>query len=708
MFATSKFVRGPARRNLTLQFRTFSAAQLARQEAWARSAGSPLHRRSTGAVVPARCHARTLSTAADKEALDVQRKLYGDETTHILEMQEIYPTFSERILPPFSTLGELMENAADKYGDNPALGVKKDGEFSYKTYNETRADTARVRAGLHSLCGIGKGDHVAIISRNRYEWVLTAYAGYGLGAVNVPMYEQQKPSDWEYIIEDSDAKVLVVATQEIYEKTKGFVGTLGHLKHIYCCDLPAEHPDSFLQLMALSEDAAPPPIALNPEELATLIYTSGTTGKPKGVMLSHNNQVSNIKGLIDHQPNDTLIVDPNDRSVAFLPWAHSYGQTCELHSGIAVGASTAIASGAPGDAVELLANIQEVKPSILFSVPTLFKKVFDGVQKKVNEATGVKRFLMERALHVGNEVRLRKAADEAVGPLLSMQHQVLDKLVLSKMRAPFGGELRVAVVAGAPTPVPVIEFMETLGIKVIEGYGLTETAPVVAITFPNPQDRVLGTVGRVIPEVDIKLMLDGKEMGPGEEGELWVSGPNVLQGYWKQPDATAEALVTCEISGKTWFRTGDLATLIDEEHLKITGRIKEQYKLENGKYVAPAPIEDAIMMSGAIAQCVLYGTGKPYNVVAIVPDYAFVAEALGIPNDPHAMCANHDVIEFIDNELTQAIEVHGIKKYEAPKRFILIEEPFSADNEMLTPKLSIRKPNVVKAYQHRLDALYEA
>jgi len=277
--------------------------------------------------------------------------------------------------------------------------------------------------------------------------------------------------------------------------------------------------------------------------------------------------------------------------------------------------------------------------------------------------------------------------------------------VLSKFRAPFGGQLRLAVVAGAPTPVPVLKFMESLGISMIEGYGLTETSPVVAITWPNPEDRVLGTVGRVIPGVDIRIVNDGRDVAPGEEGELYVCGPNVLQGYWKQPEATSEVIEHCE-EGKRWFRTGDLAQLIDETHVKITGRIKEQYKLENGKYVAPAPIEEAFLLNHFFAQCVLFGDGKPHNVLIVVPDYAAVAEHLGIEEDPEAMVQDSRVIELLEGEMHNVIEKKAIKKYEAPKKMLLLSEPFSAANEMLTPKLSVRKPNVIKAYRDKLEELY--
>jgi len=361
-----------------------------------------------------------------------------------------------------------------------------------------------------------------------------------------------------------------------------------------------------------------------------------------------------------------------------------------------------------------LANISSVRPTVLFSVPTLFKKLYDGVQKKVaDEKSPVKRFLMRRGLQVGHEVCALEEKGHAPSPWLRWQHKVLDKMVLSKMRAPLGGRLRVACVAGAPTPAKVVRFVEALGVKMTEGYGLTETSPVVAITYPDPQKRIVGTVGPALPHTHIKLVdpetLEQVDAAAGEEGELWVSGPQVMKGYWQKPEATSEVIVEDE-DGKRWFRTGDLATLIRGEHIKITGRCKEQYKLENGKYVAPAPIEDVMLLSPLVAQCVLYGNGKPHNVACVVPNFAAVADALGLVDwyDPGELCRDERVHALVGESLTSELTEHGVKKYEQPKGWVLIPEPFSAENEMLTPKLSVRKPNVIKAYKKQLDALYDA
>lgn len=615
-------------------------------------------------------------------------------------------SLSEKFMPPFTTLAELMEAANERYSDRTAAGIKTDGEYKYMTYGQVYDQVVACRGALAAL-GVGKGDKVAIISRNRIEWVLSAYAGYSLGAVHVPMYEQQQLKDWEYICQDSGAKVLITSTVDIYNTVKAFPGSVGQVERVLCCDLPADHPDSFQAHLAHGREHPAEPVAVAPEDLATLIYTSGTTGTPKGVMLSHNNLCFTVKATLDHARDErTMAVTKDDRSLAFLPWAHSYGQTCELHSGIAIGGSMGIAAGAPGDVQELLLNISEVQPTILFSVPTLFNKVYDGFNTRLAQESDFKRRLMTHALDVGNSVRLCKAEGRGVGPMLALQHAVLDRVVLSKIRERFGGKLRCAFTAGAPVPVEVLEFMESIGISMGEGYGLTETSPVVSVTTHDPAVRINGTVGSVLPGVRVKLMMGGiEQVGDGAEGELWVSGANVMQGYWNRPAETAEVFVD-EADGTRWFRTGDLATLLHGEHIKITGRIKEQFKLENGKYVVPAPIEAAICLNRFVAQAVIWGDGKPHNVAVLVPDYLAVAEHLGLENDPAALKDHPAVAQLLEEQVLGELASRGIKKYEWPKKWIVLDEPFSAANEMLTPKLSVRKPNVIKAYRDRLEALY--
>jgi len=293
---------------------------------------------------------------------------------------------------------------------------------------------------------------------------------------------------------------------------------------------------------------------------------------------------------------------------------------------------------------------------------------------------------------------------------------VLDKLVLSKVREKMGGRIKISWVGGAATGLDVLRFFDNIGVPICEGYGLTETSPLVAVNSPDPRARRLGTVGVPLDGVEVKVMLDGREMPAGLEGEVCVSGDNVMVGYKGNPEATAE-VIFYHTDGRRYFRTGDLGALTEDGCLKITGRLKEQYKLENGKYVVPGPIEAALQGSRYVTQAVLYGDNRPYNVVLVVPDWLLVADwaaehvpAADLPaGAPAAALAQHpSVRNLISTELQAACAEAGVKKYEVPRRWLLLEEGFTAERGMLTPKMSVKRHVVFKEYMPRIEALYGA
>lgn len=519
------------------------------------------------------------------------------------------------------------------------------------------------------------------------------------------MYEAQLPTDWTYILNDSGAKTVFCATPDIYHRVHTQVmPNTPHVQSCFCLDAPLGESHAFATAMDRVEpDTEGKYIeAPTPDDMAGLIYTSGTTGKPKGVELTHLNFTSNAKSAAR-----TMVTDPKDfiretdRSLAFLPWAHSYGQTVELWVGMSHGASLGISRGIPS----ILEDLQLVKPSLLFSVPTLYKRIYDGVNNLIEAAPPLRQKLMKTALELGH----KNAQVETGGPPLtmaeSMQFKVLDAVVLSKIRARFGGNMRHGFVAGAACPPEVLNFMDSLGLKILEGYGLTETSPI--ITCNTPEQRQLGSVGRPIGGVTVYVIgEDGKEVAPGEEGEICCSGPNVMRGYYKNPEATAEVISTAPDGKSRMFHTGDMGRQDATGFVKITGRLKEQYKLENGKYVVPTPIEEAIGLSRFISQVVLTGANRPYNVVLIVPEWAAIRTAVGaddsqsdedLANDPR-------VHELMDH----AIETNcaGMKRYEIPHKWAFVA-PFTAANEMITPKLSIRRHKVISTYKDVIDQLYE-
>ena len=368
-----------------------------------------------------------------------------------------------------------------------------------------------------------------------------ATASYSLNATVVPMYEAQLPDDWTYIINDSGCSTLFCATENIYNTVhKEVLPSTPSVQASLCFDSALGEAHAFATALDKVGATQTAVIEPTPEDLADLIYTSGTTGKPKGVELTHHNIVSNVQSGVR-----TMVEDPHnfihesDRTLAFLPWAHSYGQTCELWGCLSQGAAIGIGRGVP----LILEDLQLVQPTILFSVPTLYKRIYDGVHNMMESSSPLRKRLMKRALDMG-----RRQADAAaglrgsLGPLERLQFSILDRVILDKIRARFGGHLKHAFVAGAACPAEVLDFMDDLGIAVCEGYGLTETSPIIAIN--TPEHRRNGFVGRPIGGVKVLIMNDGKEVPDGEEGEICCVGPNIMRSYHKNPEATAEVIST--------------------------------------------------------------------------------------------------------------------------------------------------------------------
>jgi long-chain acyl-CoA synthetase len=392
--------------------------------------------------------------------------------------------------------------------------------------------------------GVQEFDKVAIISNNRWEWAAIAAAAYSLNASLVPMYEAQLPGDWTYILNDSTAKVLFCATEDIFDRVqKEVLPSTPQVQASLCLDAPFGEPHAFQTALAGSDLDANGSFIVAPlaEDLANLIYTSGTTGKPKGVELTHLNFTSNTKGAtrsMVENPKD--FIRETDRSLSFLPWAHSYGQTVELWSMMSMGASMGISRGIP----VILEDLQLVKPTSLFSVPTLYKKVYDGVHNLMETAPPLRKKLMKNALALGaNKALADKGLRPPLGSFERVQLSILDRLVLSKIRGRFGGNLRQGFSGGSACAPEVVSFMDSLGIPICEGYGLTETSPI--ITLNVPESRQGGSVGRPLGGVTVYIIgEDGKPVAPGEEGELCCVGPNVMKGYYNNPEATKEVIST--------------------------------------------------------------------------------------------------------------------------------------------------------------------
>ncbi len=588
----------------------------------------------------------------------------------------------------YTDLVDVLRKSLTEHHHRNLFGTKRGGRWEWTTYGEFGRRVDVLRGGLAGL-GIGTGDTVAVIANNRVEWAVAAYAAYGLGARYCPMYENQLEKDWQYILSDSGAKVLLTSTYPIYELTRDYPGKVGQIQHVFCMALPEEDPASFLALEAAGAKNPTPTVAIDPEWICGFIYTSGTTGKPKGVLLSHSNIISNVNGVSQIFP-----VDPGDISLSFLPWAHSFGQTCELHVMLSLGAAMALAESIE----KLIENFSEVRPTVLFSVPRIFNRIYDGLQKRMAEEGGLKKALFDAGMQ-NAETRKQLAQAGTSSGWIELKHKFFDQLVFSKVRQRFGGRLRYAASGGAALAPEVADFIDKLGIFVCEGYGLTETSPIV--TCNRPGARKIGSVGQCIPGVEVEI--DKSVVDPGSpDGEILVKGPNVMKGYHNLPAETASVM---RADGA--FRTGDLGRLDQEGYLYITGRIKEQYKLENGKYVVPAPLEELLQLSPFISQAFIHGDNRIYNIALIVPDRVAVekwAKSAGIAGDYAAILADAKTQALF----AEQIELHSkdFKSYEKPRKFKLIPQEFTIDNGMLTPKMSLKRRVVVERYADDLEALF--
>ncbi len=579
----------------------------------------------------------------------------------------------------FQTLVDIYHDAVKTFPDNPLFGTKRGGQWEWMTYLEFGKQTDAFRAGLASL-GLKSGDRVAIIANNRSEWAVAAYACFGLGIAFVPMYEAQLPKDWEFIVRDCEAKALIVATDAIVSKTKDFLDTISGLTHIISLDPATKGTDkvkTFASLIATGGNV--PTCKPAPKDVACFIYTSGTTGNPKGVILSHFNIASNVSAIHEIFP-----LQSSDRSLAFLPWAHSFGQTCELHTMLSMGASLAICEGVD----KILENLAETKPTVLFSVPRIFNKIYGAVQKQISTKPGFIQSMVKSSLGARTKQRLGQEVSFGEGLVLALT----DMVVFSKVRARFGGRLKYAFSGGAAISTDVAEFIDGLGITVYEGYGLTETSPITTANWPN--NRKIGSVGKVIPGVKVAI---------SPEHEIVVHGPNVMLGYHNRKEEN-DAVFTADGG----FRTGDMGRIDEDGFVFITGRIKEQYKLENGKYVVPTPLEEQIKLSPYVLNAMVYGDNKPYNVALVVANVDAV-KSWGADNgvsetDADKLLAHAKVRALFKGELDHYGE--KFKGFEGVKDFALIGEDFTTDNGMLTPSLKVKRRKVVERYQSMIDALY--
>ena len=602
-----------------------------------------------------------------------------------------YGEYSNVYEPP-DNLVDFFESSASKYANNPLIGEKDAaGIYQWVTYAQIAERANNLRAGLASI-GVGVGDTVGIIANNRKEWLIGEIATQGLGAAYVPMYEKELVSMWKYIVKDAEVKVLLVSRSEILEKIKDFPAEISTLKHIYLIEGTGENTMAALE----KKGAAKPVPSRKPKysEVAVLIYTSGTTGEPKGVLLSHGNLAENVKAGLAWFPNLT----EKSRCISMLPWAHSFGITADLHAFILQGASI----GIMGSVETLIDDLPKIQPSFMITVPRIFNRVYNGVWAKMREEGGLKLKLFEAALAAA---KLKRETGKA-----SLKYKILDKIVLKKIRARFGGRLENAVTGSAPMNVEIAKFFIDVGIPTYDAYGLSETSPAITINSPLMGNR-LGSVGKPINKT--KVVIDRSRTGEtGDDGEILCFGPQCMIGYHNKPEQTKEVIV--EMNGMRGVRTGDRGRLDDDGFLYITGRFKEEYKLSNGKYIHPDTIEREMKILPWVLNAVVTGAGHEYNVGLIVPDMNVlkrVAEEMKLSIDPKDLFdpSNSEGRKFKEL-LTAEIQNH-LKKivgsYEIPRKFEFVMEDFTLDNGMLTQTMKLKRRVVMDKYGDMLEGLYK-
>ena len=591
---------------------------------------------------------------------------------------------------------EILEKSISKFSQRPYLGTKnkKLKQYDWITYSDFGKRVDNVRSGLSQL-GIVKDDAVGIISNNSTDWAVCFFANSGLGARFVPMYEAELVQIWKYIINDAKVKVLFISKKEIYEKIKDTISSISTLKKVIIME--GKGPDTLADLE--KKGASQKVKSLYPEHSAIciLIYTSGTTGDPKGVLLSQGNITNNVYSALLSYP----AMNENERTLSILPWAHVFG-LAELVIMGNLGASIGLAESA----TTIAEDLGLVKPTFLVAVPRVFNRIYDGLWTKMNEEGGLPRKLFVMGVESAKKKR-ELAAQGKSSFSTNLKFKIADAIVFKKIRAKLGGRLTGSMTGSAAMNPEISYFFWDIGIPLYDVYGLTETSP--GATMNGPSKYKIGSIGPAVH--NCKIVIDQSVVEPGaKDGEIIIYGPNVMQGYYNKPEATA-AVMTADGG----FRTGDRGRLDEEGFLFITGRLKEQFKLENGKYVFPVAIEEDIKLNHYIENAMIYGEGREFNVCLIVPDFIALdkwAEKNNLPkknvtlDNLHAeLLKNEETIKFLENEIVNSLKsTYG--SYEIPKKFIFIEEPFSLQNGTLTQTMKLKRRVVFEKYKDQIDALY--
>lgn len=572
----------------------------------------------------------------------------------------------------------------EKYPNEKMFMTKVNGQWIPKS-NQTFIDEAMIVSRGLIAFGVNKGDNVALVSNNRYEWNVMDIAIQQVGAIVVPLYPNISENDYKYILNDASIKLIVVGNAELSQKIQNIKSEVPSLQHLFSFD-SVEGVTNWSTIHERSNETEVETVKermnlVKSHDLATIIYTSGTTGNPKGVMLSHHNILSNVDGCQEPIPADNT-----SRVLTFLPVCHIYERMLH-YLYIYLGCSIHFAESMDtiGD------NIREVKPHVFTAVPRLIEKVFDRIMAKGDELSGFKRKLFFWA------VELAEAYDlQGKGLWYKIKLAIARKLIFSKWQEALGGEVKAIASGSAALQPRLARIFLAAQIPILEGYGLTETSPVVSVNCFSKGIRI-GTVGPLIDDVTVRI---------AEDGEILVKGPNVMMGYYNLPEVTAEA-----IDSEGWFHTGDIGIFEEGKFLKITDRKKEIFKTSGGKYIVPQAMENKFKESRFIEQIMVIGEGEKFPAALIVPSFAFIKEWAHRKNIDLGDATNHSIAKDVHvmGRIQQEIDKFnkGFGNWEQIKRFALLEKEFSIEGEELTPTLKLKRKKILAKYSAHYDAIYK-
>jgi long-chain acyl-CoA synthetase len=592
-----------------------------------------------------------------------------------------------------ATIAQLFLDVCDSFHGRTEKHVyvqRVGGAWSHLTHDQLKY---RVEAFAEVLVrlGISPGDRVGIVAENRLDWPMVDFAMVGMGIIDVPVFPTLTAKQLQYIYNDCSAVCVIVSSAAQLNKIKQVWNELPELKHVIVMnDIDSDDP-RILSLQKLIDDVESTSdakhradlyrtraMAVSPDDTLTLIYTSGTTGNPKGVVLTHGNLISNVMNS-----KNVVTLTERDSLLSYLPLCHIFERMAGFYLAFSVGATVTIT-----DSIETVAELMRiVRPTIMTSVPRLFERIRMRVLGNVQKESPVKQAIFQWAFSVGE-----KWIDGRRGPVMGIKHAIADKLVFSKVRDRTGGNLRFFVSGGAALNPEIGRFFQILGIVILEGYGLTESSPVISIH--RLEDVVIGTVGTPLPSVEVRI---------ADDGEILARGASIMKGYWNNPEATRESL-----DADGFLHTGDIGILTERGHLKITDRKKHLLVSSGGKNIAPQPIEASIAQCQYVDQVLVVGDAREYCTAIVVLDREAVkawGEKHGAPESSvEELAQNQQLITTIERELNTLQK--DLSKYEKARRYAFLVEPFTVENGLLTPTLKVKRKAVLERYADLVEGLY--